>query len=170
MIEIKKTDETNLFEDSFDDFERLQVVTNVYGLADGKLILVGDPFVMDWPLERKREEAREIMNGKYIAYCAYEGDTVVGVLELVPELNKERLVIEGIHVSKDYRHQGIGRKLFELAVEKAHEMDAKSLYASACPAEETVDFYLAMGFTVSDDPIAIYRENEPLDIQMECKL
>ena len=43
-------------------------------------------------------------------------------------------------------------------------------YASCCSAEETIDFYKAMGFRLSEHPIPSCVEDEPFDIQMECRL
>ena len=56
------------------------------------------------------------------------------------------------------------------AKEEAIRCGAKALYVSACSARETIDFYTAMGFTLSPHPIRCCVEAEPYDIQMECTL
>jgi len=44
------------------------------------------------------------------------------------------------------------------------------LYISACPSEETIHFYKAMGAEVTDNPIMAIAEDEPDDLQMVCKI
>ena len=111
-----------------------------------------------------------MLSGKCVTYCAYEGDRVVGEIMLIPTLNKGRLIIDSFHVSSDCRRRGIGRTLFETARQEALKRGAHALYASCCSAEETIDFYSAMGFRLSSDPIPSLAEAEPYDLQMECML
>lgn len=167
---IKRIDRENFHPDSLKDFVRHQVVGNVYRLKDGRLTLRYCPFEEDWSPERKLEKAEEILSGEFICFGAFLGDRVVGEIMLVPELEHGRMIVDSFHVSGDCRRQGIGRSLFEEARGEALRHGARALYASACSAQETIDFYLAMGFAVSPDPIAAYAEDEPCDIQMECPL
>lgn len=95
---------------------------------------------------------------------------VVGLLLLLPELDCGRMIVDSFHVSAERRRQGIGRALCTAAKEEALRRGAHALYVSACPAQETIDFYRAMGFTVSRRPIRSRVEDEPYDIQMECAL
>ena len=44
------------------------------------------------------------------------------------------------------------------------------MYASCCSAEETINFYSAMGFRLSSDPIPSLVKDEPYDLQMECMI
>ena len=89
---------------------------------------------------------------------------------LVPAANKNRIIIDSLHVSRAVRRAGVGRRLVEAAKEYALGRGADALYASCCSAKETIDFYLAMGFEPSRDPIRSYAEAEPFDIQMECRI
>ena len=117
-----------------------------------------------------RKKAGEILSGRYITFCAFEGDAVVGEIMLIPELNENRLIIDSFHVSRAYRRRGIGRRLLEAAGDYARGRGACALYASCCSAEETIAFYRAMGFRPSEHPIPSCVEDEPFDIQMECRL
>ena len=155
---------------SMDDFDRHQVVENVYRLMDGHLQIVRTSFTENWSLVRKRQIAAEIVNAKYIAYGAFEQGRVIGTLLLLPELNEGRMIIDGFHVSAEYRRKGAGRLLFHAARQEAEKRGAKALYASACSAKETIDFYRAMGFKLSENPIRSCVEKEPFDLQMECVL
>ncbi|MBP5169835.1 MAG: GNAT family N-acetyltransferase [Oscillospiraceae bacterium] len=167
-MEIKLVDSHNFTRDSLKGFRRYQEVKNVYRLQNGNLTLVCNPFTEDWDAARLIEKAEEILSGQYVTYCAYEGNHVVGVIMLIPGLNKGRLIIDSFHVSTDYRHRGIGRALFEAARQEALKRGAHALYASCCSSEETIDFYSAMGFRLSSDPIPALAEAEPYDLQMEC--
>lgn len=170
MIEIKQADKSNFRKTSMDLFDRFQEVRNVYRMENGKLVLKEQAFCETWSFKRRREKAAEILSDRYITFCAFEGDTVIGEIMLIPELNEGRLIIDSFHVSREFRRHGIGRRLVEAAAEHAKSRGAKALYASCCSAEETIGFYTAMGFRPSGQPIPAYVEEEPFDIQMERSL
>ena len=169
-IEIKQADRNNFCETSLDSFDRFQEVQNVWRMENGRLVLKKQPFTETWSPEQRRKKAGEILSGRYITFCAFQGDTVVGEIMLNPELNENRLIIDSLHVSRAFRRCGIGRRLVETAADYARGRGASALYASCCSAEETIDFYKAMGFRPSEHPIPSCVENEPFDIQMECRL
>ena len=91
-------------------------------------------------------------------------------MSLVKELISERMILDLIQVDKNFRGQGIGRILWEKAVEEARLNSAKELYISACPSEETIRFYKAMGAEVTDKPIMAIAKDEPDDLQMVCRI
>lgn len=153
-----------------DTFDRYQEVRNVYRLENGRLVLSRRPFCETWSPERKREKAAEILSGRFVTFCAFDGGKVVGEIMLIPELDAGRLIIDSFHVSRDHRRQGIGRRLLEAAADYAARRGADALYASCCSAEETIRFYMAMGFLPSEHPIPFYVQDEPCDIQMERRL
>ena len=170
MIEIKQADRSNFCETSMDSFDRFQEVQNVWRMENDRLVLKFQPFTETWSPERRRKKAGEILSGKFITFCAFEKDAVVGEIMLNPELNENRLIIDSFHVSRAYRRRGIGRRLVETAADYARGRGASALDASCCSAEETIDFYKAMGFRPSEHPIPSCVEDEPFDLQMECKL
>lgn len=170
MIRIELASRNNFSIEALDSFDRFQKVVNVFRMDGGKLVLVYNPFSEDWTYERKREKAEEILSGEYITFCAYDSERVVGEIMLVPVLNRGRMIVDSFHVSRDCRRLGIGRMLFEAASNEAVKHGAEALYISACSAEETINFYLAMGCYPSKAPIEEYAEEEPFDIQMEYKL
>ena len=169
-MDIVLIDKSNFDYGSMDSFSRYQVVENVYRLIDGTLQLVHNPFTDNWSPERKREKAKEILSGKHTVYGAFENGDVIGIIMLLTELDRNRMIIDSFHVSADKRRQGCGRALFEAAKTEARERGAAALYVSACSAQETIDFYMAMGFRVSRHPIQSCVDDEPWDIQMECVL
>lgn len=160
----------NFTRESLDAFSRYQVVKTVYRVKEGEMYLVYRPFVETWTLERKREKAAEILAGDHIVYGAFENGDIVGILLLLPVLEHDRMILDSFHVSTHKRRQGIGRALFAAAKEEAIRCGAKAMYVSACSARETIDFYTAMGFTLSPHPLRRCVEAEPYDIQMECTL
>ena len=170
MIEIKRANRNNFCETSMDAFDRSQEVQNVWRMKNGRLVLKFRPFTETWSPEQRRKKAGEILSGRFITFCAFEGDAVVGEIMLIPELNEGRLIIDSFHVSRPFRRCGIGRRLVETAAEYARGRGALALYASCCSAEETIDFYRAMGFQLSEHPIPSRVEDEPFDIQMELRL
>ena len=110
MIVIKQADRDNFSETSMDLFDRYQEVRNVFRMESGKLVLKKEPFTEAWSPDRKREKAAEILSGKYITFCAFDGDSVIGEIMLRPELNDNRLIIDSLHVFREYRQRGIGRQ------------------------------------------------------------
>ena len=91
-------------------------------------------------------------------------------MSLVKELISERMILDLIQVDKDFRGQGIGSILWEKAVEEARLNGAKELYISACPSEETIGFYRAMGADVTNHPIISIANDEPDDLQLVCPI
>ena len=169
-MKIKLADKSNFNRDSLRDFRRYQEVKDVYRLLDGQLMLISNPFTEDWDAARRIEKAEEILSGEFITYCAFEEDRVVGEIMLRPRLNGRRLIIDSLHVSEEYRRQGIGTALLEAAKREAFRRGANALYASCCSAEETIRFYTAMGFRLSTNPIPSCVKDEPFDLQMECPI
>ncbi len=170
MIEIRLADKDNFHVGSLESFDRFQQVHRVYRVIDGEPVLTADPFTETWDSARKREKEAEIMSGTFVTYCAFDGERIVGEIMLVPQLDGGRLIIDSFHVSHDCRRRGIGRMLLASAENEALRRGATALYASACSAEETVKFYTAMGFELSERPIPFYAEDEPCDLQMEKSL
>jgi N-acetylglutamate synthase-like GNAT family acetyltransferase len=75
-----------------------------------------------------------------------------------------------LHVGKSARKQGLGKKLFILAAEKAIELGAKKLYISATPSENTVNFYMQLGCVLATEIDEELFTLEPEDIHLEFDL
>ena len=108
MIEIKQADINNFCETSMDSFDRFQEVQNVWRIENGRLVLIFQPFTETWSPEQRRKKAGEILSGRYITFCAFDGDAVIGETMLIPELNEHRLIIDSFHVSRKFNLCGIG--------------------------------------------------------------
>ena len=115
---IEKLTRDNFALSSLDGFVRTQPVTEVYRKFGGEYRLVNEPFTDDWSPARKREKAAEILSGAYIVYGAWLDGRLAGFVMLANALNKNRLIVDSFHVSRDARRHGIGRALFECAKQK----------------------------------------------------
>ena len=82
----------------------------------------------------------------------------------------ERLNLAGLWVSHQFRGKGIGKTLSRLAEQEARTRGAKTLYVSATPSENTVRFYMAMGFQPAEPVDPHLFEIEPEDIHLELIL
>ena len=106
MIEIKQADRNNFCETSMDSFDRFQEVQNVWRMENGRLVLIFHPFTETWSPEQRRKKARDILSGRFITFCAFEADAVVGEIMLIPELNENRLIIDSFMFPA--RSDGVG--------------------------------------------------------------
>lgn len=75
-----------------------------------------------------------------------------------------------LHIDKACRKRGVGRILFEKAVERARSLGAERVYVSACESKNAVDFYRHMGCRLTDDLDEELFQREPKDIHMDFLL
>ena len=168
MIQIQLLTEANFKEDSLDCYVRTQQVREVYRRVEGEYVLVEQPYVEDWSLEKKRQVAKALRSGEYITYLALEDGAVVGFIGLKKQLSGGYLILDMMQVSALHRGLGLGRALFQRGLEEARKAGAKGLYFSACSSKETIAFYRAMGAVLAERPIPEIAEEEPFDLQMVC--
>ena len=168
MIKIELLSETNFSLNSLDSYNRKQDVNKVYRRIGGEYALVECKYIEDWDLDKKRDIAKKICSDEYISYIALDNDKVVGFIGLLRKLSGPYMILDMLHVSSDFREQGIGKKLFEIGIEEAKKVGAEALYISACSSEETIAFYRAMGSDLASNPIKEIAEKEPFDLQMIC--
>ena len=83
---------------------------------------------------------------------------------------EDQLQLKFLHVSRSFRKQGLGSKLFELAKLAARQKGAKRLYISATRSENTVNFYMRLGCTLVKEPDPELFALEPVDIHLEMKI
>ena len=84
--------------------------------------------------------------------------------------SSDRLNLEGLWVSHQYRSLGVGKTLFQKAQQEAKARGAKFMYVSATPSQNTVEFYLRLGCVLADPPDQILLQKEPEDIHLELTL
>lgn len=157
--------------------DRREVVERAYRLEDGKLRLRPGYFdIQGWPpgdVQKTTPLLYESFDRGAICCGAFEGTALIGVAVLDTVwrgVGRDLLQLEMLHVSRDYRAQGLGSKLFEWARSAARERGARGLYISATPSENTIHFYLRRGSTVIGAPDPELLALEPEDIHLECSV
>ena len=168
MIRFELLTKENMTEHSLDDFDRTQQVHHVYRKTIHGYELTKEEWIMDWNLEKKRDVAKTLFSRDYISVGAMENGSIIGFSSVKRELYEERIILDMMQVSRSYRKQGIGKKLFEQAKELAKKAGAKQLYISAFSSEDTIAFYKSMGCVITDNPIMELATEEPCDLQMVC--
>ena len=129
--------------------DRREIVENIYYLKNRELVLKPDYFdIQGWP-PGEAEMYTPILLDCYdrggTFWGAFDHEKLIGVVILESKFigaQQDTLQLKFLHVSQDYRKQGIASALFKLTVEKAKALSAKKLYISATPSEHTVNYYM----------------------------
>lgn len=157
--------------------DRSEVIEAVYSLEHGALVLRPQHFeVRGWP-PGEAEKYTPILEACYERggwfYGLFDDQRLVGAAVLESRFigkNGDQLQLKFLHVSRAYRNQGLGQRLFNLAQVEATQRGAKSLYVSATPSEHTIGFYLRLGCKATKEPDLELYELEPEDIHLKRAL
>jgi len=175
-IVIRKMALAELHSDALSKFNRYQETHRVKYVMDGQYLFKEDYFIDYWDDDKKAEVIQSLQR------CVQGGGVVVGAIkghDLVGFANIESntfgrsnnyLELAFLHVSNEYRGQGIGKILFQLCCDAAKQRGARQLYISAHPAQETQMFYMALGCGPATEINHEILAREPLDIQLEFVL
>jgi predicted N-acetyltransferase YhbS len=154
--------------------DRAEVIDKVYYREDDELVLKPEHHdVQGWPPgepERYGPILLDCFDRGGTFYGGFNGEALIGAAVLESRFigrEKDQLQLKFLHVSRRHRQTGLGCTLFEKAVAKARELDARRLYISSTPSENTVRFYLRRGCRVTDDVDAVLFKLEPADIHLE---
>lgn len=160
----------------FRSFVRRQDVTKCLRRERGAWVIRDDPFIDDWS-EADYAELIACLRGTLAADGRAWGAFVDGALKGFASVEGKAfgsacryMDLSCIHVSRDMRHQGIGRELFGRAKRFAKERNADRLYISAHSAVESQAFYRAMGCVEAREYNQAHVQKEPFDCQLECAL
>jgi len=153
--------------------DRAEVIDAIFYFENGGLVLKPEHYDMrGWPSgepERNTPFLYDCFNRGGWFYGLFDRDQLVGVAILEADFigrEKDQLQLRFLHVSRDYRKQGLGGLLFERSAERARQLGARQLYISATPSENTVNFYLNLGCQVATEPDPALFELEPEDIHL----
>lgn len=154
--------------------DRREIVQNIYYLRNGELILMPDYFdIQGWP-PGEAELYTHILLDCYdrggTFWGAFDNEKLVGVGILESKFigsQQDTLQLKFLHVSRDYRKQGIASAFFKLAAKKARALGAIKLYISATPSENTVNYYMRLGCILATEIDPDLFELEPEDIHLE---
>jgi len=159
-----------------DQIDRSEVVHQIYRHRDGALELEDNFWDGNgWPGwgddHRQRLDACLANDG--VAWGAFDRERMVGIAALDGRrisANLDRLDLYFLHVTNGYRGTGIGHRLIDLAIDRARDLGARSLYVSATPSLNTVTFYQRRGFTLASEVDPALYALAPEDIHMEITL
>jgi predicted N-acetyltransferase YhbS len=155
--------------------DRREVTEDVYHLENGALVLKPEHYDMQgWP-RSEAELYTPILHECFDRggwFCSlFDENKIIGAAILDSKFigkGQDQLQLKFLHISRDYRKQGLGKRLFEMASAKARERGARKMYISATPSQNTVDFYLRLGAVVTKEPDPELFALEPEDVHLKC--
>jgi ribosomal protein S18 acetylase RimI-like enzyme len=156
-----------------DNFNRYEEVEKFYVKENGNWIIKNIRDVINWDKNKKNDIIKifsETINEGGYVFGAYDNKKMIGFSVLFNSTfgsKKNYIRLKFLHVSFEYRHQGIGKILFELCLEKTKNRGIEKIYISAANSEAAQIFYLGIGCKDAMEINKIASENEPFDRQME---
>lgn len=158
--------------------DRSELVEECYRVEYGELILHPARFDMrGWP-EGEAEENERVLekcwcNGGWL-HGFFDGETLVAAVvvdnRVIHNQGLNMRQLKFLHISRAWRGQGLGRRLFALACEHGREVGAEALYVSATESRNTVEFYQRQGCRLLAQPDPELFDLEPHDIHLYCLL
>jgi len=158
--------------------DRSELVKECYRVESGELILYPARFDMrGWPEGEAEENARVLekswRNGGWL-HGLFDGVTLVAAVvvdnRVIHNQGLKMRQLKFLHISRAWRGQGLGGRLFALACEHGREVGADALYVSATESRNTVEFYQRQGCRLLTQPDPELFALEPLDIHFYCRL
>lgn len=159
------------------DIDRSETIELTYKLKNGVLEEIKSPHECprwneDIYLEIISRYEYELTNGG-TALGAFDGEKLVGFGVLAHKLrgyDHDRLQIDLMYVTREYRRRGIGILIMESLSTVAIEKGAKYIYISSTETESAVKFYTSLGSAITSEIDSELFEKEPNDIHMLKKL
>jgi len=156
------------------NIDRSEIINQFYYYKNGKLmskkkynnILGWDPK----DIERNINNLYDLYDRGGSFFGLFHDERIVGVIALECKFigrNNDQLQVVFLHIDKNYRKQGYGKKLMNQIKERAKELGAKKLYISATPSKNTVDFYMHLGCKLASEINSALYQLEPYDIHLE---
>lgn len=160
-------------EDMLDGFKRKQESTRIMKYQDDEVVIEDFYYFNEWSKDKLRskvEELKKIVNCGGNLLIAYDEkkDEIAGFATLEGDfIDEDRKIIEMqyLHISLDYRAQGLGRRLFSEIKLLARKRGANKIIIGTIPAIETQKFYEKMGCEVLFDLNETLKAREPDEIQ-----
>ena len=172
----KRLDSNNFTRNSLDGFIRHQTVTECWRKIGGVWKLVPNVYEENWSQAQCRKMAEEMLrdiNLDQTGFGAFDGERIIGFATVSHRIfgtaaRYAQLVC--FQISEEYRRQGIGKKLFQMACEEARRLGADKLYISAHSSKESQAAYRALGCMPAEEVNEGLAAAEPFDVQMEYRL
>ncbi len=159
------------------EIDRSEHIDLIYEMRDGKLAEVSanhecPNWNEDLVTELQDRFLFEIRSGGF-AIGAFDGTALVGFGVLAHKfrgMNKDRLQVDLMYVSRSYRRRGIGTRIMEELSAEARRRGANYLYISSTETRSAVSFYTSAGSQITDEIDEELFNKEPLDIHMIRRL
>ena len=152
------------------EIDRSEHVTRRYVYQDGKLeAKEGNWQVSRWAddsLLARIKEWSSLLDQGSVLLGALDAEVLAGFAIFRPRLTETMGQLAVLHVSKDYRRQGVAKALTTEVCKMAIESGATSLYVSATSTGSALGFYQSQGFQVAEKAHAELYALEPDDIHM----
>jgi len=173
MISYRKMTESEL--PRLGDIDRSEIIRVGFEARDG--MLIKKDVTWDTPTFMAEGEGEHTV-AEQIAFCrghlarkallmgAFEGETLVGIGVLTPDIRPGMAQLAYLQVSAAYRRMGIASAITRHLLQHARDQGAVRVYVSATPSESAVCFYTSFGFDLTLDPLPELYELEPEDIHM----
>lgn len=95
------------------------------------------------------------------AWGIVKDDKLVAVIETAVEGWSNRLIVTELWIDNDYRRQGIGTALMDIAVKRAKDEDRRAIMLETQSRNEAaIAFYLKYGFSLIGFDACAYRNND----------
>lgn len=171
--ELKKEEVYQLVEIDRSDYSE-----NTYQLLNGQLII--QPSIFNHPGISKKnykpyiDEVHNILDNGGMVCGAFCEEKLVGICSIDSKpvgKYKNMLNLGLLWVSKEARRTGIASKLIDICKEYVLKSGFSSIYISATPSKNTIDFYLRIGSIILKDidPELYAMEPEDIHLELRCK-
>ena len=159
------------------EIDRSEHIDLIYEMNKGQLIEVEqDHECPNWNEdllnEIKTRYLSELQQGGF-AVGAFSGSKLVGFGVLAHKFrgdDNDRLQVDLMYVTREYRRQGIGTSIMTQLGEEARRRGAKYLYISSTETRSAVSFYRSQGSRITEEIDRELFDKEPLDVHMVKEL
>lgn len=176
MIEIRQMSSNEIDKNFLNEFIRYEMVTKAWRIIDGKKALVEVSYEENWKikdLELVSLKLKDTLDSGGIVISAFDNNRAVGFASVeFGKFGAENMYnqLSELHVSNDYRGNGLGKKLFEEIANASRKFGVQKLYISASSCENTQYFYKSVGCVDALEINEALVQKEPYDIQLEYEL
>lgn len=157
------------------EIDRSEIIRTGYKYKDGKL----QKMEVNWDSPNWTQDGdNEYSMAGQINFCrghlekggrmlgAFDEEKLAGIGIITPNIQEIVVQLAYLHISKNYRQMGIGKRMFKQLEQMALQLGGREMYVTAVPSGSAVNFYLSQGFKPTDTPIPELFELEPDDIHM----
>lgn len=155
------------------EIDRSEHIDLIYEMRENELVeLKQNHECSNWD-----EKLLEEIQNRYVseleqggmAYGAFAEERLIGFGVLAHQLRgseQNQLQVDLMYVSRDYRRQGVGKRILNQLGEEAKKRGAQYLYISSTETRSAVSFYRSQGSQITSEMDQELYDKEPKDIHM----